>query len=87
MQRTWNPFISIAKSRGEKLGVKEFLTASTCQSVLRLRLIIFYHVEVNFHPFSFRRQPTRLLCPWDSPGKNAGVGCHFLLQLDTTIVY
>ena len=27
-----------------------------------------------------RRQPTRLPCPWDSPGKNTGVGCHFLLQ-------
>ena len=27
-----------------------------------------------------RRQPTRLRCPWDSPGKNTGVGCHFLLQ-------
>ena len=27
-----------------------------------------------------RRQPTRLLCPWDSPGKNTGVGCHSLLQ-------
>ena len=25
-------------------------------------------------------QPIRLLCPWDSPGKNNGVGCHFLLQ-------
>ena len=25
-------------------------------------------------------EPTRLLCPWDSPGKNTGVGCHFLLQ-------
>ena len=25
-----------------------------------------------------RRQPTRLLCPWDSPGENTGVGCHFL---------
>ena len=25
-------------------------------------------------------QPTRLLYPWDSPGKNTGVGCHFLLQ-------
>ena len=25
-------------------------------------------------------QPSRLLCPWDSPGKNTGVGCHFLLQ-------
>ena len=27
-----------------------------------------------------KRQPTRLCCPWDSPGKNTGVGCHFLLQ-------
>ena len=25
-------------------------------------------------------EPTRLLCPWDSPGKNAGVDCHALLQ-------
>ena len=25
-------------------------------------------------------QPTRLLCPWDSPGENTGVGCHVLLQ-------
>ena len=27
-----------------------------------------------------RRQPTRVPRPWDSPGKNTGVGCHFLLQ-------
>ena len=27
-----------------------------------------------------RWQPTRLLCPWDSLGKNTEVGCHFLLQ-------
>ena len=27
-----------------------------------------------------RRQPTRLPRPWDSPGKNTRVGCHFLLQ-------
>ena len=25
-------------------------------------------------------EPSRLLCPWDSPGKNTGVGCHSLLQ-------
>ena len=25
-------------------------------------------------------EPTRLLCPWNSPGKNSGVSCHFLLQ-------
>ena len=29
---------------------------------------------------SHRRQPTRLPRSWDSPGKNTGVGCHFLLQ-------
>ena len=28
----------------------------------------------------YRWQPTRLPRPWDSPGKNTGVGCHFLLQ-------
>ena len=27
-----------------------------------------------------RQMPTRLPSPWDSPGKNTGVGCHFLLQ-------
>ena len=27
-----------------------------------------------------RWQPIRLPCPWNSPGKNTGVGCHFLLQ-------
>ena len=27
-----------------------------------------------------KQKPTRLPCPWDSPGKNTGVGCHFLLQ-------
>ena len=32
--------------------------------------------SVRFH----RQQPTRLPHPWDSPGKNTGVGCHFLLQ-------
>ena len=30
-----------------------------------------------------KRQPTRLCCPWGSPGKNTGVGCHFLLQCMT----
>ena len=29
---------------------------------------------------SLQPQPTRLLCPWNFPGKNGGMGCHFLLQ-------
>ena len=35
-----------------------------------------------------RGQPTRLPSPWDSPGKNTGVGCHFLLQYadDSTLM-
>ena len=28
-----------------------------------------------------RQQPARLLCPWDFPGKNSGVGCHSLLHI------
>ena len=33
-------------------------------------------VTLQFHG----QQPTRLLCSWNSPGKNTGEGCHFLLQ-------
>ena len=35
-------------------------------------------LSVSLRPY--RLQPGRLLCPWDSPGKNIGVDCHFLLQ-------
>ena len=41
------------------------------------------HVSRSVIPDSLRPhglQPTRLLCPWDFPGKDTGVGCHFLLQ-------
>ena len=32
-------------------------------------------------------QPTRLLRPWDFPGKSTGVGCHCLLQLDNIVTF
>ena len=35
-------------------------------------------VSSSFRPHGL--WPAGLLCPWDSPGKNTGVGCHFLLQ-------
>ena len=35
-------------------------------------------VSNSLQPHGF--QATRLLCPWDSPGQNTGVGCHSLLQ-------
>ena len=34
----------------------------------------------HFRCFYFFVASTRLLCPWNAPGKNIGVGCHFLLQ-------
>ena len=47
------------------------------------------HHQLNGHEFEqtaaaavakLRQAPNRLLCPWDSPGKNTGVGFHCLLQ-------
>ena len=42
-------------------------------------LLLFCCVGFFATPLTVAR-PTRLLCLWDSPGKNTGVGCHFLLQ-------
>ena len=38
------------------------------------------HSVVSDSLWSYGLYPTRLLCPWNSPGKITGVGCHFLLQ-------
>ena len=43
-------------------------------------LLLLSHFSRVWLCVTHRRQPTRLTCPWDSPGKNTGVGCHFLLQ-------
>ena len=45
--------------------------------VLLLLLSLFSHVRLCATPEAAAHQP---LCPLDSPGKNTGVGCHFLLQ-------
>ena len=46
--------------------------------VLLLLLLLSSVMSNSVQPH--RQQPTRLPCPWDSPGKNTGVGCHVLLQ-------
>ena len=43
-------------------------------------LLLLSHFSRVWFCATHRQQPTRLPCPWDSPGKNTGVGCHFLLQ-------
>ena len=44
------------------------------------RLLLLSHFSRVRLCATHRWQPTRLRRPWDSPGKNTGVGCHFLLQ-------
>ena len=50
----------------------------TCQRVKYTNYVAAAAKSLQSRPH--RWQPTRLPCPWDSPGKNTGVGCHFLLQ-------
>ena len=53
---------------------------SVCVCVC-LYVCVYTHTLVvsdSVRPFGL--QPTRLVCPWDSPGKNTAVGCHALLQ-------
>ena len=54
--------------RPQSMGSQRVATAAAVASV----------VSNSVRPH--RRQPTRLPRPWDTPGKNAGVGCHFVLQ-------
>ena len=48
-------------------------------NVSYVRAQLLSHVRL-FSTQPYGLQPARLLCSWDSPGKNTGVGCHFLLQ-------
>ena len=53
-----------------------FLTIESNRTMLCYAVTSVVSNSVRPH----RWQPTRLPHPWDSPGKNTGVGCHFLLQ-------
>ena len=47
---------------------------------MRLLMLLLSHFSRVQLLRPHRQHPTRLCCPWDSPGKNTGVGCHFCLQ-------
>ena len=60
------------------LAGRFFTTSATWDSACCCRCKVTSVVSNSVQPQ--RRQPIRLPRPWDSPGKNTGVGCHFLLQ-------
>ena len=55
-----------------------------CPVQLSLKMLVSHLMLLlllsHFSCVRHRWQPTKLPHPWDSPGKNTGVGCHFLLQ-------
>ena len=74
MECTWS-FVGVTMFFSEWLG--EGLTYQTLISTAAAAAVASI-VSDSVRPQ--RRQPTRLTLPWDSPGKNTGLGCHFLLQ-------
>ena len=64
-------YLMIKVATAEIPGVCEFIESCCCCCVASV-------VSDSVRPH--RWQPNRLPRPWDSPGKNTGVGCHFLLQ-------
>ena len=69
--------LGVAFCRAEVFNFSKF-----CFSVLSFRDHVFAAAAAKLLQscLTLCDQPTRLLSPWDSPGKNTGVGCHFLLQ-------
>ena len=55
-------------------------SACNKNSMLLLLLLLSCFSRVRLCATPQMAKPTRLRRPWDSPGKNTGVGCHFLLQ-------
>ena len=43
-----------------------------------LKVLLIQSCLTGCSPIAY--SPPRLLCPWNFPGKNTGMGCHFLLQ-------
>ena len=60
-----------------KMSQKEKYKYHMMSRMLLLLLSRFSHVRLCATPQTAAHQAP---CPWDSPGKNTGVGCHFLLQ-------
>jgi len=57
-----------------------FFHQETSALHLKPSVIVLSHSLVSNSLQPRGLSPTRLLCPWNSLGKNTGVGCHFLLQ-------
>ena len=60
-------------------GLGGSMTGTQKTSCFLLHTCVLSHFMSNFF-WPHRLSPDRLLCPWDFPDENTGMGCHFLLQ-------
>ena len=75
-REAWHAVIhGVTKSRTRLRDWTELKEAKNLAAAAATKLLQSY---LTLPPH--RQQPTRLPRPWDSPGKNTGMGCHFLLQ-------
>ena len=72
-ESSWQDLLCIILAKADALVLSYCWRKRIPCSVLMLS-----HVQLFCDPHGL--QPTRLLCPWNFPGKNNGVGCHLLLQ-------
>ena len=88
-RRKWQPTPVFLP--GESQGWGSLVVYGVAQSLTRLKwlsnrsLLVIYFiygegVKITQPYLTLFSPPARLLCPWYSPGKNTGVGCHFLHQ-------
>ena len=73
--------VDIIRSRAINLEAQDLLLCvCVCVCVAWVSMLVCsVALVVSDSLWPHELQPARLLCPWDSPGKNTGVGCHFLL--------
>ena len=74
VRHNWQDLAAAASTSGHSPGS----CGPAAWALFSLLLLLSRFSRVRLWPH--RWQPTRLPRPWDSPGKNTGVGCHFLLQ-------
>ena len=77
-QNLWDSVKAVL--RGRFVATQVYLKKQEKNQINNLLLLLLVTSVVSDSMRPHRQQPTRLPCPWDSPGKNTGVGCHFLLQ-------
>ena len=74
----WPLFFSLSQSNGLAFLTFCSFLFSLLAPIILACVLSYFSCGQLFRPYG--SQPIRLLCPWNSPGKNSGVGCHALLQ-------